>query len=77
MAPLLFGVTFGAPGFEPGVARSQSENVSRYTTPRFCIQCLVFGIWYLEADILTLIKDKKLKMSFMNLAAYHIFTSLL
>lgn len=24
----------GAPGFEPGVARSQSENVSRYTTPR-------------------------------------------
>ena len=26
--------TVGAPGFEPGVARSQSGNVSRYTTPR-------------------------------------------
>ncbi len=25
----------GAPGFEPGVTRSQSEHVSRYTTPRF------------------------------------------
>ena len=33
----------GMPGFEPGVARSQSENVSRYTTSRlFCFQH-----WYL------------------------------
>ena len=27
----------GAPGFEPGVARSQSGNVSRYTTLRYLI----------------------------------------
>lgn len=27
-------LTIGAPGFEPGIARSQSEYVSRYTTPR-------------------------------------------
>ena len=26
----------GAPGFEPGVIRSQSEHVSRYTTLRYC-----------------------------------------
>ena len=25
----------GMPGFEPGVTRSQSEHVSRYTTSRF------------------------------------------
>lgn len=24
----------GEPGFEPGVTRSQTEHVSRYTTPR-------------------------------------------
>ena len=25
----------GAPGFEPGITRSQSEHVSRYTMPRY------------------------------------------
>jgi hypothetical protein len=34
-----FLTTFGAPGFEPGVARSQTEYVSRYTTLR-CVNCL-------------------------------------
>ena len=29
------------PGFEPGVARTQNENVSRYTTSRQTTQSLV------------------------------------
>ncbi len=35
--PSLPFVSFGAPGFEPGITRSQSEHVSRYTMPRYLI----------------------------------------
>ncbi len=35
MKPLCIRLNVGAPGFEPGVTRSQSEHVSRYTTPRY------------------------------------------
>jgi hypothetical protein len=37
MFPCVFYIV-GVPGFEPGVARTQNENVSRYTT----LRCVIF-----------------------------------